>query len=422
LRTYKAGGSVVLFGLRHTGAGAYFSGDIEEARLYDRALSAEEISASYRGGVQNLTPEQLKRAFTVDEIKSLETLRTQRVSLQNELKEAEDIPQCYAANPAQPGNTHLLIRGDVESLGEPVTAGGLSAVKTISCELGTSQSTPEGERRLRLAEWIANPNNPLTARVMVNRIWHYHFGRGIVGTPNDFGFNGDRPTNPKLLDWLASEFMAKGWRLKPLHRLILLSNTYRQSSQPNAKAQAVDADDRWLWRFAPRRLEGEAVRDSMLSVSGKLNPQMGGPSFRPFTVFVNNSAFYTPIDNDTPDFNRRTVYRINVNSAKSALLDSLDCPDPSTKTPRRSVTTTALQALELMNSSFVVRQARCFAERIKKSSGTDTTSAVRLSYKLAFGRGPTFTEQKRAMSLVKNSGLDELCWALINSSEFLYVR
>src|SRR5262249_38253454 len=157
-------------------------------------------------------------------------------------------------------------------------------------------------RRAKLAEWIASPDNPLTARVMVNRIWHYHFGRGIVGTPNDFGFNGDRPTHAELLDWLASEFNAPSplggegrgegsASIKKLHRLLLLSSTSRQPSRLDPQAAAVDADNRWLWRFPPRRLEGEAVRDAMLAVSGQLNPQMAGPSFRPFTVEVFGSYF-----------------------------------------------------------------------------------------------------------------------------------
>jgi hypothetical protein len=202
----------------------------------------------------------------------------------------------------------------------------------------------------------------------------------------------------------------------------MLSNTYRQSARFNPKAAAVDADNRLLWRFAPRRLEGEAVRDAMLCVSGQLNPALGGPGFRPFDVTVFNSSFYTLADKIGPDHNRRTIYRINVNSAKDPLLDSLDCPDPSVKTPRRSVTTTPLQALGLMNNSFVLRQAHHFAERVRREAGEDLSVQVNLVYRLALGRGPTQAETTRAVPLAREFGLQHVCWVLLNASEFLYLR
>jgi hypothetical protein len=257
---------------------------------------------------------------------------------------------------------------------------------------------------------------------MVNRIWHYHFGTGLVATPNDFGYNGERPTHPALLDWLASEFVAKGWSVKKLHKLILLSATYRQAATFDARAAEVDADNRLLWRFAPRRLEGEAVRDALLSVGGLLNDAAGGPSYRPFTVTIFNSHFYTLLDEDRPEFNRRTVYRINVNSARNPLLESFDCPDPSTKTPRRAVTTTPLQALGLMNNPFVLRAAKVFAQRVQKETGDDAAKQVRHAYRQALGREPTAKETERAAKLVREHGLQELCWVLFNASEFLYVR
>ena len=334
------------------------------------------------------------------------------------------MPLSYAANPLQPEPTSLLLRGDVEKRGEIVSPGGLSCVRTLPADFGLKPDAPEGQRRLKLAQWIAHPNNPLTSRVLVNRVWHYHFGRGIVGSPNDFGFNGERPSHPELLDWLASTFTSDsfGWSLKKLHRLMMLSNTYRQSARYNPQAARVDAEDRGLWRFAPRRLEGEAVRDAMLCVSGQINEAEGGPSFRPFTLYVNNSNFYTLVDRAEPEYNRRTVYRINVQSAKSPLLETLDCPDPSTKTPRRTVTTTPLQALELMNNSFVVRQSRCFAERLSKEAGKSLPAQIALAYRLAFGRFPTQSELTRSSVLVKEHRLENLCWALLNASEFLYLR
>src|SRR5262249_2047108 len=189
-----------------------------------------------------------------------------------------------------------------------------------------------------LADWLVMAVNPLTGRVMVNRRWQHHFGRVLVASPSDFGFSGDRPSHPELLDWLADEFVRSGWSVKHLHRLIMLSATYRQSARPNPEAVAIDADDRLLWRYPARRLEAEAVADAMLSVSGQLNPKMGGPSYQPFKIKVFNSTFYDLLDEATPDMQRRTVYRMSVDSAKNPLLDSLDCPDPSVKAPRRAVT------------------------------------------------------------------------------------
>ena len=370
-----AGESHVLLGLRHTGAGnGFFAGEVAEARLYDRALSAAEVAASFKAGLAKVPIELVLKALTPDQREEHDRLAQELARLRDSLKTLQAPPLAWCAVPSVPPPTFLLKRGDVEKPGEQVTAGGLSVIQTPSPDFGLAADAPEGTRRLKLAEWLTSPDHPLTARVMVNRLWHYHFGRGIVATPNDFGFNGERPTHPELLDWLASEFIApspyplpggegrvRGWSVKKMQKLIVTSATYRQGAAFDAKAAEQDADDRFLWRFAPQRLEGEAVRDAMLAVSGKLNPQVGGPSFRPFTVTVFNSSFYTLTDRDEPDYNRRTLYRINVNSAKSPLLEAFDCPDPSTKTPRRAVTTTPLQALALMNNSFVLRQAKCSA-------------------------------------------------------------
>jgi hypothetical protein len=328
----------------------------------------------------------------------------------------------YAVKPDKPEPTFVLRRGDVEKPDEEVTAGALSAVTALNADFGLTKDAPEGERRRKLADWLAGADNPLTARVLVNRLWQYHFGRGLVASPSDFGFNGDRPSHPELLDWLADEFVRRGWSVKHMHRLIMLSATYRQSARPSAEAAAVDADNRLLWRFPPRRLEAEAVRDAMLCVSGQLNPRMGGPSYRPFTMTVFNSTFYNLIDETTPDMQRRTVYRISVNSAKNPLLDALDCPDPSVKAPRRAVTTTPLQALGLMNNSFVLRQARCFAERVAREAGDDPAARVARAYRLAFGRAPTAAEERRAVDHVRQDGIEGLCWVLLNASEFLYLR
>jgi hypothetical protein len=422
LRTYPAEESRVLIGLRHTGAGnGFLNGEVAEARLYDRALSPAEVAASFRAGAVEVPLAEVLQALTSEQRQQRERLLAE-VARERAALAALPPALAYAANPVKPEPTFVLRRGDVDKPEEPVTAGALSAVKPLKADFGLPADAPEGERRRRLADWIASPDNPLTARVLVNRLWQYHFGRGLVASPSDFGFSGERPSHPELLDWLADDLVRSGWSVKHLHRLIMRSATYRQSGRPNPEAAAVDADDRLLWRFAPRRLEAEAVRDALLSVGGQLNPRMGGPSYRPFTVTVFNSTFYDLLDEATPETQRRTVYRMNVNSAKSPLLEGLDCPDPSVKAPRRAVTTTPLQALGLMNNAFVLRQARHFAARVAREAGDDPAARVVLAYRLAFGRPPSAAEKERAVAHVRDHGLDGLCWVLVNASEFLYLR
>lgn len=213
-----------------------------------------------------------------------------------------------------------------------------------------------------------------------------------------------------------------GGSLKRLHRLIVTSATYRQGDRLDARAAAVDAENRLLWRFPPRRLEAEAVRDAMLAVSGQLNLEEGGPGFRPFSVVEANAHFYTFEDRVGPEYNRRSIYRTVVNSGGVPLLDALDCPDPSVKTPRRGSTTTPLQALALFNNSFVLRQAREMAARVEKEAGPEVPRRVDRAYRLAYGRSPNAMEGQRAVVFVKKHGLAAFCRVLLNSSEFVYVR
>lgn len=334
-------------------------------------------------------------------------------------------PLVYAGVRRQPAPTHVFLRGDIKQLGSQVRPSALRAVRGLSADLKLTAATPEAERRLRFADWVAHPDNPLTPRVLVNRLWQYHFGQGLVATPSDFGFNGGRPSHPELLDWLAREYIDGGWSIKRMHKLMLMSVAYRQSSQPlidHKKLQQLDADNRLLFRFNIRRLEGEIVRDAMLAVSGRLNPRLGGPSFKPFTVTVFLTHFYNLVDRDEPDFNRRSVYRANVNTGRSPLLDALDCPSPSLAAPRRRTTTTPMHALALMNDPFVLRQAERFARRVKRHAGDDLDGQLSLAYRLAFGRQPTASERDRGTRALRDHGLETLCWALLNTSEFLYVR
>jgi hypothetical protein len=339
-----------------------------------------------------------------------------------EIARAEDRLLAYAANPRPPEPTYLLNRGEVLEKGELMTARGLAAVTEPVADLGLKPDSPEAERRRRFADWLAHPANPLPARVMMNRVWQHHFGRGLVDTPSDFGASGGRPTHPELLDWLAGTFLREGWSLKAMHRLILTSATYLQSSEGRPSALAVDADNRWLWRYTPRRLEAEAVRDSMLAVAGTLNLATGGPGYRPFELVIDNTHFYLPRDKVGAEFNRRTIYRIGVQSLRDPVLDSLDCPDLSTKTPVRGRTTTPIQALALMNDSFVQRQAADFAARLRREAGGAAPDRIRQAIRLAFGRDAEPDEISAAGPLIEQHGLPQFCWALLNANEFIHVR
>ena len=279
-----------------------------------------------------------------------------------------------------------------------------------------------------LAAWITDPANPLTSRVIANRIWHYHFGTGIVDTPSDLGVNGSKPSHPELLDWLASELTANQGSLKHLHRLILLSQTYRQSSTATpaaskayAKGLATDAQTRLLWRFPPRRLEAEVLRDSILCVTGKLNFRMGGPGFDLFEANDNYVKVYNSKTVFGEDDFRRMIYLNKPRVQLDNVFGAFDCPDAGQIAPRRNVSTTPLQALSLLNSEFALQQAGFLAERITREAGDDVSAQLSRAFQLAFNRVPTPEEAKAGTTLVRGYGLPALCRALINSNEFIQI-
>ncbi len=293
-------------------------------------------------------------------------------------------------------------------------------LKQLPADLAAADS-PEGQRRAALAQWLTDAANPLVRRVAVNRLWHYHFGVGLVATPSDFGFNGDRPSHPELLDWLAGELLRRQWSLKQLHRTMMLSSTYRQSCAPNAAARQIDEGNRLLWRMNRRRLEAEAVRDAILAVSGKLNTKAGGPGFEDFEYIEKYAPVYQYVVADRPDLWRRAVYRFCVRSVPNPWLEALDCPNASILVPARSRTTTALQALSLLNNPFVLRQSEYFADRVRREAADLPAAQVRLAYRLAFAREPTGEELDEATEFVGRHGLPALCHLLYNASEFVYV-
>jgi hypothetical protein len=278
---------------------------------------------------------------------------------------------------------------------------------------------PEQKRRLTFANWIASPDNPLTARVIVNRLWHYHFGTGLVDTPSDLGLNGSRPTHPELLDFLASELVSHGWSLKHVHRLILKSKAYQQSSVFNESAARVDSNARLLWRFPPRRLEAEAVRDAMLAISDKLDLTMGGPGFDLFEPNENYVKVYVTKAEYGPAEFRRMVYQSKPRTMLDDFFGAFDCPDAGQPQPKRTSSTTPLQALNLLNSHFALQQSAFLAERLKKEAGDDTPKQIQRVFTLMFQREATADEAAASLALVKQHGLPALCRALYNSNEFI---
>jgi hypothetical protein len=425
LPTYVAGQSRVLLGMRHTGGGRPFlTGEIQQAALHDRALEPHEVAASFRAAGLHVSRGEALASLTAAERSERAAALARMETLRGELKAIPAGAVSYAGRRQAPPPARVLLRGDLRSPGPVVAPAGLALIREPGPDFGLAPDAPEAQRRLQFAAWLSDPRHPLPARVMANRIWQFHFGQGLVATPNDFGTAGARPTHPALLDWLAATFIEDGWSVKALHRRIVNSATYRQSATPTslAPAAARDADNTLLWRFPPRRLEAEAVRDAILAASGQLNPAVGGPSFQPFEILKFPANTYQPVDKIGPEYNRRTVYRMNVNSGKEPLLDTFDCPDPSVKTPRRGVTTTPLQALALMNNAFVQRQAGHLAARAAREAGGDPAGAVRLAHRLTLGREPTPQETRRALAAARERSLTNVCWVLLNSTEFLYVR
>ena len=320
------------------------------------------------------------------------------------------------------GPYHVFVGGNPERKGKLIQPGSTKFVKVASAAYQLDRTSPEHERRLALAKWIVAEDQPLTPRVLANRIWHYHFGTGLVSTPSDFGFMGGRPSHPELLDWLACELKRQNWRMKPIHKLIMMSQSYQQASRFREDAARVDADSRLLWRFPPRRLSAEEIRDTMLTITGKLDTGHGGPGFRLFRYVEDNVATYYPRDEHGPETYRRAVYHHNARAMHVDLMTEFDAPDCAFATPRRSATTTPLQALSLLNHKFTIDMADFLAARIQQAAGSVPAEQIELAFRLAFSRRPDETEAAAAEQLVETHGLRALCRALLNANELIYLN
>ncbi len=356
----------------------------------------------------------------------------ERAAIEQQLQEKElEIPEPLPAltvvqdDPKQFVPVHVLARGNSGSPQDKVSPRTLGVLLADGApELPDDTAKP----RLTLANWIVDPANPLTARVMVNRIWQHHFSRGIVDTPNDFGRMGSRPSHPELLDWLANQFVAGGFRIKPIHRMILLSHAYQQDYLPIPPAAAKDKDpeDKLLWSFPQRRLEAEELRDSMLSISGKYNPKRGGPSvivpIEPELVHLIYKPSQWAVNPDTKEFYRRSIYLFEKRNLRLPFLEVFDSPDRLLSCARREASTHAPQALELMNGAFTHEMSQAFAARLRAEAGPSPARQVDRAYQLAIGRPPTAVERRTAVQFLQDNPLSELTLAMFLINDFLYVN
>ena len=343
-------------------------------------------------------------------------LDQQRGALEKELKAKEGSVLAFAGKFREPDTIRLLLRGDPEQP-KMVVAPRVPAALGV---LALDPTTPEGERRVELARWIADPDHPLTARVMVNRVWQGHFGTGLVSSPNDFGNNGMPPSHPALLDWLAGEFIRGAWSVKNLHRLVVTSSTYRQGAAVNDEGLARDADNRLLWRYPTRRIEAEAIRDSLLAMSGRLDLKRYGRGYDLFKQRGGLSGF-DPVESPTGEGLRRMIYAHKVRREPEAVFGAFDCPDAGQGVGQRRESTTPIQALNLFNSRFTLEQAAAFAGRVVREVGDSPTAQVRRAFTLALLREPAPEELAAIVPVVSEHGVAVLARALFNSNEFLFL-
>ena len=332
--------------------------------------------------------------------------------------------------------SHVMLRGNPHVPGDEVKPAFLSVLAPPAPVIpAVNPDARSSGRRLALANWIASPQNQLTARVMANRVWQYHFGRGIVRTSSNFGFQGSPPTHPELLDWLASELVKNGWKLKPLHRVIMLSSAYRMGSQADAKALARDPENDLFWRFDMRRLDAEEIRDSILAADGGLSLKMSGPSIFPTLPAEVLAGQSIPGHNwftSAPDEQkRRSVYIHTKRSVAVPLLASFDMSDTDFACPVRFATTQPTQALGMLNSAFLNEQAQVFADSITKQEASDPARQVRLILWRVLQREPTLKETQRGMAFMrtmqskhhvaKPEALRQFCLIALNLDEFVYL-
>ncbi len=423
-----------------------------EGKFTDRLATDYQIQIAATGGTWQVVADASDRTeydpanpettpfplagLGASEAKTAQMLLAERAELEAKVAAAVDAPKVFAGVFREPDEIHLLTRGDPEQPKELVQPAVPSAFGSLQLPI----ETVEQQRRRALADWIASPENPLTARVMVNRIWQGHFGTGLVETASDFGHSGQEPSHPELLDWLAGEFIRSGWSVKHMHRLIVLSATYRQAStiesrtpatplagqdasrksnaSPQCDPKSVDAGVRLLWRYPSRRVDAETIRDSMLAVSGQLDLKMYGRGYNLFDKRGGLTGF-NPVEHFMGDGLRRMIYAHKVRRERDAVFGAFDCPDGGQSTPRRRESTTPIQALNLFNSRFTLDRADALAARVREEVGDDLSAQIQRAYRLALTRDPTPDALHDAEDVAQAHGMVTFCRVLFNSNEFL---
>jgi hypothetical protein len=371
----------------------------------------------------NVSEAEIAKELTAAEKVRVDELKAKLKAFDNKKPPASPVAMGLTDKPGAPSKTFLLERGELGKPGVEVQAGFPAILlpnnKPVAAKVDAIPNSTG--RRLALARWIASSDNPLTARVIVNRLWQHHFGKGIVATPSDFGTRGTAPTHPELLDWLACELVEKKWSLKAIHRLILLSDSYQQSTQVSKDAIRLDPDNKLFSRMNRVRLEGEAVRDTLLAISGRLNPKAGGPGVvLPTATRASGGARPVAVSIDTKEYTRRSVYLFARRNLRDNFLEAFDLPDSNLSCPKRERSTTAPQALALLNSTDVLDTAKALATRLTKEAKT-ADERITLAYRLTLGRAPAAKEMERAKAFLKDSPLSELCRALFSLNEFVYL-
>ena len=351
----------------------------------------------------------------------LKQLLDARAELATKISRLRTVPKAYAGRFEQPTKTHRLHRGEHSAPREEVAPNGLMVLQSQLGSLSLPTNCSDAERRMALAQWITHPENPLTSRVIVNRLWQGVFGRGIVATPSDFGMMGAPPTHPELLDWLAAELIEQKGSLKSILKLILTSDAFCQASTPNSDGLAVDAQAHFLWRFPPRRLEGELIRDRILAASNQLDLKIGGPGFLLFVPNDNYARNWVAKDEFGPADFRRMIYATKLRMEHDAIFGSFDIPDAGQVCPSRSQSTTPIQSMNLFNSEFVWQQARQLADDIG-AKNVGIPAQIGSLFRRVLLRDPDAEEVIAARALVDQHGLASLARALFNTNEFLFIE
>jgi len=389
-------------------------------RQIEKTLKDDPLSA-------RITEEHILAIMSEDDQRQHKELTDQIAALEKQKPKPYPTARAIGEDGPKARPSYFLHRGSPDLKGPVMMPGVLSVLSETDYEFPTPPANAKSSfNRRGLAEWLVSPKHPLTARVMVNRIWQHHFGEGIVRTPSNFGKLGERPSHPELLDWLAVEFVERGWSIKQMHRLVMTSEAYQMASDDLPANVALDPENRFFWRMPRVRLEAEIIRDQMLAVAGNLDLRLGGPCVHPYIdpkLFQSSTKRTWPgKPDDDPSTWRRSLYVYSKRSIRYPLFETFDQPNLINSCERRNRSTIAPQALLMMNNNFVIQEAKFFAERLRREAGEDVKAQVDRGYRLALGRAPSEFERAKAVEFIRSSqdGLAEFCQALFNLNEFVY--